>query len=194
MLNVAWTVKGATIILASNMKRANWSRCLTFFAMALSLALPGACSRGSDEAAPAQEVKGAVPAGGEEPSPPGRLTITAAIASNGLESAAFVFDHDPQKPWNSGGFAPGWIQLDLGQPTTITKVRLLTAQNPPGPTSHQILGGLTPDSLTLLGALDGDTADSQWLELQVKGQVRYLKIETLKSPSWVAWGEIEVYE
>ena len=176
----------------SNVKRATRFKRLTLSAIALSLALPGACSRGSDEATPARE--GAVPAGGEAPSPPGRLAITAATASNGPESAAFVFDHDSQKPWNSGGFAPGWIQLDLGQPTMITKVRLLTAQNPPGPTSHQILGGLTPDSLTPLGALDGDTADAQWLELQVKGQVRYLKVVTLKSPSWVAWGEIEVYE
>jgi len=94
----------------------------------------------------------------------------------------------------SGGSAPAWVQLDLGQPTTITKVRLYTAQTPAGPTSHQILGGLMPDSLAPLGVLDGNTADAQWLELQVKRQVRYLKIVTLKSPSWVAWGEIEVYE
>jgi F5/8 type C domain len=169
-------------------------RRLTLCAMACTLALLGACSRGGDEATPAQGTKGAVPYDGEEPSPAGRLTIMAATASNGAESAAFVFDHDPQKPWNSGGFAPGWVQLDLGQPTTIAKVRLLTAQNPPGPTSHQILGGLTPESLTSLGVLEGNTADAQWLELQVKGQVRYLRVVTLKSPSWVAWGEIEVYE
>ena len=161
--------------------------------MALSLALSGACSRGSNEATP-EETRGAAPAGEEAPSPPGRLTISAATVSNGQESAAFVFDHDLQKPWNSGGFAPGWIQLDLGQPTTITKVRLFTAQSPPGPTSHRILGGLTPDSLALLGTLEGDTAAGQWLELQVKGQVRYLKIDTSKSPSWVAWAEIEVYK
>ena len=94
----------------------------------------------------------------------------------------------------SGGFAPAWVQLDLGRPTTITKVRLYTSQSPAGPTSHQILGGLTPDSLAPLGVLDGSTADAQWLELQVKGQVRYLRVATSKSPSWVAWGEIEVYE
>ena len=91
----------------SNVKRATRFKRLTLSAIALSLALPGACSRGSNEATPAQETKGAVPAGGEAPSPPGRLAITAATASNGPESAAFVFDHDPQKPWNSGGFAPG---------------------------------------------------------------------------------------
>jgi len=190
---VAWTNEGATNILGSRMKRANLFRHLTLWAMALSLALPGACSRGADETTPAQETKGTIPANGEL-SPPDRLTITAATASNGPDSVAFAFDHDPQKPWNSGGVAPGWIQLDLGQPTTIKRVRLLTAQNPPGPTSHQILGGPTPDNLAPLGTLDGDTTDAQWLELQVKGQVRYLKIVTLKSPSWVAWGEIEVYE
>jgi len=27
----------------------------------------------------------------------------------------------------------------------------------------------------------------------VKGQVRYVKVVTLKSPSWVGWREIEVY-
>ena len=70
------------------------------------------------------------------------------------------------------------VQLDLGRPTTITKVRLYTAQTPDGPTSHQILGGLTPDSLAPLGVLDGNTADAQWLELQVKRQVRYLRVIT----------------
>jgi hypothetical protein len=176
------------------MKPATSFRRLTLCAMALSLALPAACTRDSNEATPAQETKGAAPAGGEASSPPGRLTITAATASSGLESAAFVFDRNLQKPWMSGGSAPAWVQLDLGQPTTITKVRLYTAQTPAGPTSHQILGGLMPDSLAPLGVLDGNTADAQWLELQVKRQVRYLKIVTLKSPSWVAWGEIEVYE
>jgi hypothetical protein len=89
---------------------------------------------------------------------------------------------------------PGWIQLDLGQPATISKVRLYTEQYPPGPTTHQILGGLTPDNLAPLGTLDGDTTSGQWLELQVKGQVRFLRVVTVKSPSWVGWREIEVYE
>jgi hypothetical protein len=117
-----------------------------------------------------------------------------ATASSGSESAALVFDHNLQTLWNSSTFPPAWIQLDLGKPTAIARVRLLTAQNPPGSTSHQILGGPTPDSLASLGALDGDTSDGQWLEFQVKGQIRYLRIVTVKSPSWVAWKEIEIYE
>ena len=162
--------------------------------IALSLALLAACTGGSsDNATPAAQQAQGVPANGA-PSQPGRLTIKAATVSRGQETAAFAFDRDPQKLWNSETFAPGWIQLELEQPAEITRIRLLTAQNPPGPTSHQIVGGLTPDSLAQLGTLDGDTADSQWLELQPKVQVRYVKIVTVKSPSWVVWREIEVYE
>lgn len=73
-------------------------------------------------------------------------------------------------------------------------MRLYTAQSPAGPTSHRILGGLTPDNLAPLGALDGDTADAQCLELQMKAQVRYVKVVTLKSPAWVGWREIEIYK
>ncbi|HEU4879159.1 MAG TPA: discoidin domain-containing protein [Gemmatimonadaceae bacterium] len=163
--------------------------------IALSLVLVAACTAGCGGAAPpAQDAKTAPPASGQDVSPPGRLTISAATASSGSETAAFAVDHDLQMTWNSGMFAPGWIQLDLGQPSPITSVRLYAAQKPAGPTTHQILGGLTPDSLALLGTLDGDTADAQWLELQTKGEVRYLKVVTVKSPSWVGWREIEVYD
>jgi len=156
--------------------------------------LVSACGGGSGDATPpVQDQKTAASTSGEE-APPGRLTIRAATVSGGSESAALAFDHDPQKAWNSNGPAPGWIQLDLGQPTTIARVRLLTAQSPPGATIHQVTGGLTPDNLAPLGTLDGDTADSQWLELKTNAQVRYLRVSTVKSPSWVAWNEIEIYQ
>jgi len=155
--------------------------------IALSLTLLAACSSSSDNNAPVTQQT-------QEDSPPGRLTIKAATASRGQETAAFVFDHDPLKYWNSEAFAPGWIQVELERPAQITRIRLLTTQSPPGQTSHQILGGLTPDSLAPLGTFDGDTTDSQWLELQAKVQVRYVRVVTLSSPSWVGWREVEVYQ
>jgi hypothetical protein len=177
------------------MKYMNRLSGVTPLAIALSLALVGACSGSGDSTkAPATETAAAVPVHGEESSLPGRLSISSATASSGSETATFAFDHDPRKAWNSGAFAPGWIQLDLGQPKTVTRVRLYTAQTPDGPTTHQILGGVTPDGLELLGTLEGTTVGGQWLELQVKGDVRYVKIASVKSPSWVAWGEIEIYE
>jgi len=163
--------------------------------IASSLVLVGACTGGGGDAKPpAQDAKTALPASGEGASPPGRLAIAAATASSGLDSAAWAIDHELQNIWSSGMYAPGWIQLDLGQPTAITRVRLFTAQNPPGPTTHQIVGGLTPGSLAPLGTLEGETADSQWLELQTNVSVRYLRVVTTKSPSWVGWREIEIYQ
>jgi RHS repeat-associated protein len=51
-----------------------------------------------------------------------------------------------------------------------------------------------PGSLTLLGTLSGTTQDGQWLELATTAaHVRYVKVSTTASPSWVAWYEVEVY-
>jgi hypothetical protein len=118
-----------------------------------------------------------------------------ASSSTPADLPKLAFDGDVTTVWNAGASAPSWIQLDLGQPVTISKVRLNVAQNPNGPTTHEISGGPTPDSLTLIGTLDGNTTDEQWLELnQSANNVRYVKIETTKSPSWVAWREIEIYK
>lgn len=164
-------------------------------AIAVCLTLLGGCGGSGDEPKPSgQGTETAVPGSAGEHSQPGGLGIATATASTSPETAAFVFDRDLNKGWNSGAGVPGWIQVDLGQPAAISKVRLYTEQTPPGPTTHQILGGLTPDNLAPLGTLDGDTASGQWLELQVKGQVRFLRVVTVKSPSWVGWRELEVYE
>ena len=90
---------------------------------------------------------------------------------------------------------PQWIQLDLGEPTTVSGVLLDVGQTPDGPTIHQIYGGPTPENLKLLDTLNGNTYDGQWLELKVAANdIRYLKIVTTKTSSWIAWREIEVYK
>jgi len=121
-------------------------------------------------------------------------TSATASSSTPADLPKLAFDGDVTTAWSAGGPAPSWIQLDLGQPVTISKVRLNVSQTPPGATTHEISGGPTPDSLTLIGTLDGNTTEDQWLELnQPANNVRYVKIETLKSPSWVSWREIEIY-
>jgi len=173
------------------MKQTTRFRRIIPVAIGLTFVVSSACSRGAETTTPPQQTT-AVP--NNVAGPAGTIKIVAATASSGPDSVALAFDHDSLKIWNSGGTAPAWIQLDLGQPSTISRVRLLTAQSPAGPTRHELLGGLTPDSLAPLGVLEGETVDTQWLELQVKAQVRYVRVVTDKSPSWVAWREIEVYE
>jgi len=128
---------------------------------------------------------------------PGKLVPTSATASSSAPATLpnLAFDGDVATAWSAGGSAPSWIQLDLGQPVAISKVRLNVLQTPPGSTTHEISGGATPDSLTPIGTLDGNTTDGQLLELdQSANNVRYVKIVTIKSPSWVAWREIEIYK
>lgn len=96
--------------------------------------------------------------------------------------------------WSAGEFPPQWIQVDLGQTKTISRVRLLVDQYPDGHTTHQVYGGPSPDNLSLLGRFDGGTVFHQWLELNVSASdIRYIKVSTTASPSWVGWAEIEVY-
>jgi hypothetical protein len=122
-------------------------------------------------------------------------TATTASGSTGTDLPPRAVDGNLTTTWNAGVFAPAWIQLDLGKPASISKVRLNLSQVPAGPSTHEISGGPTPEALTPIGTLDGITADNQWLELVAPAtNVRYLKITTTKSPSWVSWREIEVYK
>jgi RHS repeat-associated protein len=125
-----------------------------------------------------------------------KLTPTAITASGtyGANAPANAADSNPSTSWVSSGFPQQWIQYDLGQARTLTRVRLLVSQDPTGQTTHQVWGGLTPTSLTLLGTLGGVTQSGQWLELTTGATgVRYVRVLTTQSPSWVAWREVEVY-
>ncbi len=124
------------------------------------------------------------------------LTPVAVTASSsyGNNVPANVADNNPVTFWSAGDLAPQWIELDLGEPSRISKLRLNVEQNPAGHTTHQIFFGATPDNLTLVGTLDGVTEAGQWLEIPLAHNgVRYVKINTTASPSRVAWREIQVF-
>jgi hypothetical protein len=126
-----------------------------------------------------------------------KLTPKEVTASKSLVGSepSHAIDGDVATNWGAGGPVPQWIQLDLGEPTTVSKVLLLVVQLPPGPTKHQVFGGPSPDNLKLLGTAAGNTQEGEWLEVSIgPTEVRYLKVLTVDSPSWVAWGEIEIYK
>jgi Cellulase (glycosyl hydrolase family 5)/F5/8 type C domain len=97
--------------------------------------------------------------------------------------------------WGAGASPPQWIQIDLGQATTVKEFRLVVQQTPNGSTVHRLYAGDQPDNLRLIHTFDGVTQDGQTLTFtpdQPLQGVRYVRVVTESSPSWVAWKEIEV--
>jgi hypothetical protein len=94
-------------------------------------------------------------------------------------------------------YAPAWIEVDLGTPQTVGLISLVPAQLPDGPTDHVILGRAHDfDRWRGLAELRGETHDGQVLTVartRPWRNIRYVRILTKASPSWVAWKEIAVF-
>jgi len=127
------------------------------------------------------------------------LSETATASSATSENpASFAVDGLAETFWSAGAFAPQWIEIDLGATHSIGRIRLIAAQLPAGYTDHRVwVRGPSPgDQQRLLHEFTGETTDGQALEYApakpVTG-VRYLRVETVASPSWIAWKEIEVF-
>ena len=132
---------------------------------------------------------------------PINLAATAGVTvSNSLpgQPAAMVNDgiHDVASGnfWGSGGMAPQWVEFDLGTTATIVRLELLISQSPSGDTTHEILGrGALSDDWVVLENLRGATSDGETLVVVADpawGGIRYMRIQTSESPSWVSWGEV----
>ena len=122
--------------------------------------------------------------------------IIRASSATPAGRPAGPFDGDTDTTWNSGGFPVAWIEIDFGKPVTPTTIRLMASQLPnTGHTAHNVYGraeGQTDEEI--LYEFDGTTNNGEWMSwpLARTGPLRYLRIETTSSPSWVSWCEIEV--
>ncbi|MHB8792726.1 MAG: discoidin domain-containing protein, partial [Thermoleophilia bacterium] len=99
--------------------------------------------------------------------------------------------------WNSGGFAPQSITLNLGKPQTVSTIRMLTNQSTNGTTDNRIyVKKNASDAYTHVKSFKMVTFDNNWITY-VPGlplnDVQYIKISSIESPSWIAWREIEAY-
>lgn len=124
----------------------------------------------------------------------GRTARASASLADGPAVAAV--DGHGETIWNSGGGPPQWIEIDLGASVDIGRLVLTVAQYPAGATVHRIWGRAEAGEERLLETLRGETMDGQSLEAHPDpawAGIRYLRIETTGSPSWVAWREIEIY-
>jgi hypothetical protein len=120
-------------------------------------------------------------------------TASRSEAGRGPE---FAVDGDPGTHWSAGDFPTQWIQIDLEGPIEVARIELIVTQYPDGDTAHRILGSPAgSNSFVELGVLAGSTHDGQLLALENDGSwpaLDTIRVETTKSPSWVAWAEIQV--
>lgn len=147
------------------------------------------CAPGSESLCPSASL--AVPAT-PEPASDKEVTASAELTN---EPASNAFDGSLDTVWNSGSDPEQWIQIDLGETRSISSIRLTVAQYPEGETTHQIWGGETEATLQLLHEFKGHTSEFQVLEFKPSTpaeNIRFIRVVTTQSPSWVAWREIEV--
>ncbi|WKZ49004.1 MAG: discoidin domain-containing protein [Anaerolineales bacterium] len=110
-------------------------------------------------------------------------------------TGSLAVDGDFGTLWNSGGGPTQWIEIDLGAEFAISEIRLSVSQYPEGRTVHQVKGRSADGQFVLLQTFDGMTHDGDELLFKPDAPltgIRFIRIETIVSPSWVAWREIEV--
>ncbi len=126
------------------------------------------------------------------------LALNAAVTASASlpdSPAANAVDGSTESIWSSGTDAEQWIQIDLGQPNSIDEIRLTISQYPAGYTVHQVWVGASEADLHMVHEFAGNTVDPQTLIFRPPASIagiRYIRVVTKQSPSWVAWREIEV--
>jgi hypothetical protein len=136
------------------------------------------------------------------------LTVTFVRTNLALGKAVTASNEYPGNPaslavdgnwwsyWNSGNFPPQWIEVDLGSAQPVGEIDLGITQLPDCTTDHLLYGrASSSDPYALLREFNGYTVDQQVLRYTAATpqQIRFVRVETTSSCSWVAWREIEVY-
>ena len=115
-----------------------------------------------------------------------------ASASGNYWPAARAVDGDSCTAWNSGGFAPQAITLDLGEPRPVGRVVLVPEMTPDGAVAHVVEVSNDGVRFEVRGRYEGTMVERgvYGVALSPAALARYVRVRTERSPSWVAWNEI----
>ena len=120
------------------------------------------------------------------------LQVSAALPDQTPEMAV---DGDPNTQWSAGAFPTQYIEIDLGGAYSIGEIRLTVGQWPDGKSVHQLWVGSTRNSMQMVHEFSGYTYDYDVLDFLPTTplkNIRFVRVVTTESPSWVSWREIEV--
>ena len=122
-----------------------------------------------------------------------------ASTTDGITAPEQAFDGSRDTRWNSGNYAPGWIEKDLGSSYTLAYIVLSPAQTPDGETVHEIWISDQPIgthrvNAKLVHTFKGLTKNLEPIKFDFPKDMsaRYVQILTTESPSWIGWWEIEI--
>ena len=128
------------------------------------------------------------------------IAVTASKTWGADYSPWNVTDGNLSTAWNAGAYAPQWIEFDLGRAYSVRQISLQTEMAPPGNYRHQIWVGSSPGNLRLVHTFSGYGTDGQYFNFGFDtkslgmGNVRYVRIVSEQSASWIAWKEISVFQ
>jgi hypothetical protein len=129
------------------------------------------------------------------------LPVTSYKASSSYSTATpeKAFDGSTTTIWNSGGFAPRWIYVDLGSMRSITEVRVLAGTGSPAGTTNyaiDVSSDTTGSPTTWTTTATGSNASATAYTITgVSAGARYVRIYVTghTGNSWIALYEVQVF-
>ncbi|WKZ39611.1 MAG: discoidin domain-containing protein [Anaerolineales bacterium] len=122
--------------------------------------------------------------------------VRASLSLPG-EPPSNAVDDNSATQWGAGASPVQWIEVDLQGTYSISEIRLQVAQYPNGNTVHRVqVRSSNADAYTTIHEFNGPTQDNEWLVFipeEPLANVAQIRIQTISSPSWVAWKEIQVF-
>ena len=120
------------------------------------------------------------------------VSVSAALPE---QSPQMAVDGDFNTQWSAGAFPTQWIEVDLGVAYTVGEIRLTVGQWPAGDVLHQLWVGPSQENMQRVYEFSGHVYDYDMLNFvpdKPLNGIRFVRIVTTESPSWVSWREIEV--
>jgi hypothetical protein len=122
------------------------------------------------------------------------VTASRSLPEEPPENAV---DDNAGTQWGAGDGPVQWIQIELQGSYRITEIRLIVAQYPAGNTIHRVqVRSSSEGAFETVHEFNDSTNEGEQLVFEPNtpiDNVSQIRIQTIASPSWVAWKEIEVY-
>jgi serine/threonine-protein kinase len=127
----------------------------------------------------------------------GNLAAGRAVrAEGGAPGPAEMIDGKIETAGYLGKGAPTWLEIDLAQPGPVAAVELVTAQDQPSVTIHEVWLWTTDGQFRGMHTFVGPTSDGQTLTTRFDAvqNVRAVRIATTQATGRVGWREIRLFD